>query len=43
MTDAWEDKRKNPSDTKGYYLPIQTIATEAELIENIENLLKSIK
>ena len=43
MTDAWEDKWKNPSDTKGYYLPIQTIATEAELIENIENLLKSIK
>lgn len=43
MTDAWEDKWKNPSDTKGYYFPIQTIATEAELIENIENLLKSIK
>ena len=42
MTDAWEDKWKNPNDTKGYYFPIQTIATETELIENIETLLKSI-
>ena len=42
MTDAWEDKWKNPSDTKGYYFSVQTIRTEAELIDNIENLLKSI-
>lgn len=42
MTDEWEDKWKNPNDTKGYYFPIQTIATEAELIESIENLLKTI-
>ena len=42
MTDAWEDKWKNPNDTKGYYFPIHTIATEEELIENIEILLKSI-
>lgn len=42
MTDAWENKWKNPSDTKGYYFSVQTIRTETELIENIENLLKSI-
>ena len=42
MTDQWEDKQENPKDTKGYYFPVQTIATEEELIENIENLLKSI-
>ena len=42
MTDQWEEKWENPNDTKGYYFPIQTIATETELIENIENLLKSI-
>lgn len=43
MTDAWEDKWKNPNDTKGYYFSVQTITTEAELTESIENLLKSIK
>ena len=42
MTDQWEEKWENPNDTKGYYFPIQTIATETELIENIDNLLKSI-
>lgn len=42
MTDQWEEKLENPNDTKGYYFPIQTITTETELIENIENLLKSI-
>ena len=42
MTDQLEEKWETPNDTKGYYFPIQTIATEEELIENIENLLKLI-
>lgn len=40
MTDEWEKKYPNSSDSKGFYIPLDGIKTEEDLVEQIDLLLK---
>lgn len=43
MTDEWEKKYPNSSDSKGFYFPLDGITTEEDLVERIDSLLQKCK